>query len=64
MVGDPFSQERYGIGFAFGDTQMCEFLIDTLQEAFDDGSWAQAFADTLGKAGVEAPEKPTLDDRC
>jgi glutamate transport system substrate-binding protein len=64
VVGDPFSQERYGIGFAFGDTQMCEFLIDTLQAAFDDGSWAQAFSDTLGKAGVTAPEKPTLDDHC
>jgi glutamate transport system substrate-binding protein len=64
VVGDPFSQERYGIGFAYGDTQMCEFLIDTLQEAFEDGSWAQAFTDTLGKAGVSAPEVPTLDDKC
>ncbi len=64
VVGDPFSQERYGIGFAFGDTQMCEFLRDTLQELFDDGGWAKAFADTLGEAGVEAPEAPTLDDRC
>ncbi len=64
VVGDPFSQERYGIGFAFGDTQMCEFLRDTLQEIFDDGGWAKAFADTLGKSGVEAPEVPVLDDRC
>jgi glutamate transport system substrate-binding protein len=64
VVGTPFSQERYGIGFAFGDTQMCEFLRDTLQELFDDGGWAKAFADTLGKAGVETPEVPVLDDRC
>ncbi len=64
VVGDPFSQERYGIGFAFGDTQMCEFLIDALQAAFDDGSWAQAFADTLGKSGVSAPPVPQLDDKC
>ena len=64
VVGDPFSQERYGIGFAFGDTQMCEFLRDTLQELFDDGGWAKAFADTLGKAGVEAPEVPVLDEKC
>ncbi|MBA3742419.1 glutamate ABC transporter substrate-binding protein [Sporichthya sp.] len=64
VVGDPFSQERYGIGFAFGDTQMCEFLTDTLQETFEDGSWAQAFADTLGKSGVSAPSVPTLDDKC
>ncbi|HVE24857.1 MAG TPA: glutamate ABC transporter substrate-binding protein [Sporichthya sp.] len=64
VVGDPFSQERYGIGFAFGDTQMCEVIRDALQAAFDDGQWAQAFADTLGKAGVATPEKPTLDDHC
>jgi glutamate transport system substrate-binding protein len=64
VVGDPFSQERYGIGFAFGDTQMCEFLRDTLQQAFDNGKWAQAFADTLGKSGVAAPSAPTLDDHC
>ena len=64
VVGTPFSQERYGIGFAFGDTQMCEFLRDTLQELFDDGSWAEAFNDTLGEAGVETPEVPVLDDRC
>jgi glutamate transport system substrate-binding protein len=64
VVGQPFSQERYGIGFAYGDTQMCEVVRDALQAAFDDGSWAKAFADTLGKAGVPAPSVPTLDDHC
>jgi glutamate transport system substrate-binding protein len=64
VVGTPFSQERYGIGFAFGDTQMCEFLTDTLQEIFDDGGWAKAFNETLGKSGVETPTPPVLDDRC
>jgi glutamate transport system substrate-binding protein len=64
VVGQPFSQERYGIGFAYGDTQLCEVIRDALQASFDDGSWAQAFADTLGKAGVATPEKPTLDDHC
>ncbi len=64
VVGDPFSAERYGIGFAFGDTEMCEFLNDALQASFGDGSWAKAFDDTLGKAGVEAPATPTLDASC
>lgn len=64
VVGEPFSQERYGVGFAFGDTQMCEVIRDALQAAFDDGAWAQAFADTLGKSGVSAPAVPTLDDHC
>jgi glutamate transport system substrate-binding protein len=64
VVGDPFSQERYGIGFAYGDTQMCEFLRDTLQEIFDDGGWAKAFSETLGKSGVATPTPPVLDDHC
>ena len=61
VVGEPFSEERYGIGFKKGDTAFCEFLNDTLQKAFDDGTWKKSFDATLGEAGVEAPEPPTLD---
>jgi glutamate transport system substrate-binding protein len=61
VVGEPFSEERYGIGFQHGDTEFCEFLNETLQEAFDDGSWAEAFEATLGQSGVETPEPPELD---
>jgi glutamate transport system substrate-binding protein len=61
VVGEPFSEERYGIGFKKGDAAFCEFLNDTLQKAFDDGTWKKAFDATLGESGVEAPEPPTLD---
>ncbi|GAB3296516.1 transporter substrate-binding domain-containing protein [Epidermidibacterium keratini] len=61
VVGDPFSEERYGIGFKLGDTAMCEFLTDTINEMVDDDSWKTAFDDTLGKADVEAPEPPKTD---
>lgn len=64
VVGNPFSTERYGIGFAYGDTEMCEFLHDALQASFDDGSWAKAFDATLGKSGVAAPTAPKLDESC
>ena len=32
VVGDPFSEERYGIGYNKDDAEMCEFINDTLTE--------------------------------
>lgn len=61
VVGEPFSEERYGIGYQKGNKEFCEFLNKSLEESFEDGSWQEAFEKTLGKAGVEAPEPPTLD---
>ncbi len=61
VVGEPFSEERYGVGFKHGDTAMCEFLNETLTKAFSDSSWQTAFDNTLGKSGAAAPQPPTLD---
>lgn len=62
VVGDPFSEERYGVGYSKDRPEMCQWINDTLSDAFDDGTWEQAFDSTLGKSGVDAPEKPTLDE--
>ncbi len=64
VVGEPFSTERYGVGFKFGDADMCKFLRDMLDEAFQNGAWSDAFAATLGKAGVSTPTPPTIDSTC
>ncbi|WP_435744441.1 glutamate ABC transporter substrate-binding protein [Nocardioides sp. SYSU DS0663] len=64
VVGEPFSEERYGIGFNKDNTEMCEFLNDAIQESYDDGSWAEAFEATLGESGVETPEPPQVDEGC
>lgn len=64
VVGDAFSEERYGVGFKKGDAEMCTFLTETLQTAMDDGAWAKAFEATLGQSGVETPEPPELDAEC
>ncbi len=61
VVGEPFSEERYGIGYNKDATEMCQFITDTLQEAMDDGTWAEAFEATLGESGVETPEPPAMD---
>lgn len=61
VVGKPFSEERYGIGYKKGAPGMCQFLNKAIQESFKDGSWADAFQKTLGKSGVDTPKQPTLD---
>ncbi len=64
VVGQPFSEERYGIGFKKGDTAMCQFLQKSIKDSFQNGSWKEAFNSTLGQAGVDTPQPPTVDDNC
>ena len=61
VVGEPFSEERYGIGYKKGDTEFCEFLTETVQKAMDDETWAKAFEATLGESGVDTPKPPEMD---
>lgn len=61
VVGPEFSEERYGIGYSKGDTDMCKFLTDTINKSFENGSWKKAFESTLGQAGVETPQPPETD---
>jgi len=59
IAGRPFTEERYGIGYRKGDQTFCQFLTDAIRKAEDNGEWEKAFKDTLGKARVPTPEKPT-----
>jgi len=58
VVGDVFSEERYGVGIALGDTALQEF-INTM---FTDGGdvWQQIFDNNLGASGVKG-EQPEVD---
>jgi len=61
VVGEPFSEERYGIGFNKDAEGMCEFLSDAMTNAFENGDWQKAFDATLGEGGSEAGDPPELD---
>jgi glutamate transport system substrate-binding protein len=61
VVGETFSEEPYGIGLKKGDTAFRNFLNDTLEEAYDDGTWKSAFDATLGASGSDAPAPPAVD---
>lgn len=61
VVGPEFSEENIGIGYQDPkDTEMCEFLNDTIEASYEDGTWEEAFNSTLGESGVEASEPPEV----
>jgi len=62
VVGEPFSEERIGVGYQKKQPEMCEWINGVLEESFEDGSWAEAFEATLGGDDVETPEPPELDE--
>jgi glutamate transport system substrate-binding protein len=62
LVGETFTKEPYGIGLKLGDTEFRNFINDVLEEAFEDGAWAEAWDRTAGDiSGTEAPEPPQVD---
>lgn len=61
VVGEPFSEERIGVGYSKKSPEMCQWINDVLTASFADGSWAKAFEVTLGPSGVDTPAVPTLD---
>ena len=60
VVGNPFTEEPYGIGVKLEDTDFRMFINDVLEEAFADGSWAAAWEKTAGTV-LPLPEPPTID---
>ncbi len=51
LVGKTFSTERYGVGIAKGNTQLCEQITSALNEMISSGAWKTAVNDNLGASG-------------
>jgi len=62
VVGEPMTRERYGVGYPKDRPELCQFIVDTLMNAEQQGLWAKAFKTTLGKSGVRTPRPPELDE--
>jgi glutamate transport system substrate-binding protein len=60
VVGNPFTEEPYGIGLAKDDTDFRNFINDVLEESYEDGAWADAWEATAGVV-LDTPEPPAVD---
>jgi len=60
VVGNPFTEEPYGIGLAKDDTDFREFINTVLEDAYADGTWAEAWEATAGTV-LDTPEPPAVD---
>lgn len=60
VVGDPFTEEPYGIGLALGDDEFRNWINDVLEAAFEDGRWVDAWESTAGTV-LPTPEPPAVD---
>lgn len=58
--GEPFTAEPYGIGLALDDTEFRNWINDTLEASFEDGTWTEAWESTAG-AVLPTPEPPAVD---
>jgi glutamate transport system substrate-binding protein len=61
LVGNPFTEEPYGIGVAKDDTDFRTFINDVLEEIYESGEWADAYARTVGEVSGDSPEPPAVD---
>ncbi|GAB3755528.1 glutamate ABC transporter substrate-binding protein [Zhihengliuella somnathii] len=65
VVGNPFSDERYGVGLN-QESDLCEDINAAIQKMYDDGAWEEAVtANTEGTGYVPNAEKnPPEPDAC
>lgn len=61
LVGDTFSEERYGIGLKKDDTELRNKINDAIEKMESSGAWKEAFDKNLGPAGIQAPQPPAVD---
>ncbi|TQL04486.1 glutamate ABC transporter substrate-binding protein [Cellulomonas sp. SLBN-39] len=50
VVGNPFSEENYGIGLP-QDNEICEDVNAAVEQMFEDGTWEQLLEDNVGASG-------------
>lgn len=60
IVGDPFTEEPYGIGLAKGDDDFRDFINDVLEESYEDGTYEEAWEATAGTV-LEFRDPPAVD---
>jgi len=65
LVGDPLTTEPYGVGVAEGETEAADFLSETVEMTFEDGTWDEMYEEWVGQYTGEDTQHPselTLED--
>ena len=60
VVGEPFTEEPYGIGLALDDTDFRMWINDVLEAAYEDGRYEEAWNSTAGEV-LPFVEPPAVD---
>ena len=60
VVGQPFTQEPYGIGLPLADPTAKPFVNDWLRKIYADGSWAKLWKATVGTVVKGEPPAPPV----
>ncbi|WP_033213330.1 glutamate ABC transporter substrate-binding protein [Kitasatospora phosalacinea] len=63
VVGNTFSQEKYGVGLKKGDAVLQQAITDALKKHEQNGDWKKAYDATLGLSGADAPSIPDLTEK-
>jgi len=53
VVGNPFSEENYGVGIA-KDSDKCEAINEAITKMIDDGTWEELLDANVGASGYKA----------
>jgi len=49
LLGEDFTTEPYGVGIPDGDTEMKEFVDESVAEFIDDGTWQETYDEWVGQ---------------
>ncbi|HUQ57716.1 glutamate ABC transporter substrate-binding protein [Lentzea sp.] len=61
LVGEPFTEDPYGIGIKHGDAEFTEFVDDWLREIGKSGLWQEVWKQTIGTVVTgDAPAPPAI----
>ncbi len=61
VLGDPFTEEPYGIGLKKGDEELRDRINQFLEEIQDNGEWQKAYSATVGKIRPGKVEPPAIE---
>ncbi|GAA4564980.1 glutamate ABC transporter substrate-binding protein [Planotetraspora kaengkrachanensis] len=65
ILGQPFTDEKYGVGLKKGDTATCEAVNKAITKMYSDGTAQQLFTKWFGKAqGLTAPTSAPTFEPC